>query len=136
MNYRRVAEELLTVQAELLHVPVNRMMERYVRGEIFVLDFLMAHNGTVFPKDLSRGLDVSSARIAALSNQIEKKGWITRTSDAEDSRQTVITLTDVGRREVERVREEVVDAVAQVLERIGSEDAEALLRIKRKIIAL
>ncbi len=136
MNYESMAEELLSIRAGLLHVPANRMMNEFVRGELFVLNYLMAHSGTVFPKDLSKGMGVSSARIAALLNQIEKKGWIVRTTDMNDCRQTIITLTDDGKKEVEKTRKEIVKAVAQMLESIGPENAEELLRIERKIMKI
>lgn len=136
MDYESMAEELLTIHARLLHVPANQMMDHFSRGEFFVLNYLMAHHGTAFPKELSRGMDVSSARIAALLNQMEKKGWIVRAADLEDCRQTIITLTDNGKKEVERTRATIVSAVMQMLTSIGPEDAQELLRIERKIMKI
>lgn len=134
MNYESMAEELLSIRAGLLHVPANQMMNDFVRGELFVLNYLMVHGGTAFPKDLSRGMDVSSARIAALLNQMVKKEWVIRAADTEDCRQTIITLTEKGRKEVEKKRTEIVEVVVQMLKNIGPEDAKELLRIERKIM--
>lgn len=136
MDYETIAEELLSIRSRLLHVPANQMMNEFVRGELFVLNYLLIHNGRAFPKDLSRSMDVSSARIAVLLNQMARKGWIVRAADTEDCRQTVITLTDVGRREVTQKRVEIVEAVVQMLKNIGQEDAKELLRIERKIMGL
>ena len=129
-----MAEELLSIRAELLHIRANQMMDNFSRGEMFVLNYLAVHGGTAYPKDLSKGMDVSSDRIAAVLNQMEKKRWINRTVDTADSRQTVITLTDTGQQEIECRKEEIVDAVAQMLRGIGPEDAKELLRIERKIM--
>lgn len=136
MDYESMAEELLGIRAELLRVPANRMINEFARGELFVLNYLMAHSGTIFPKDLSKVMKVSSARIAALLNQMEKKGWIVRTTDMNDCRQTIIALTDDGKKEVEKARKEIVQAGAQMLEKIGPEDAKELLRIERKILKM
>lgn len=134
MNYESMAEELLRIRAGLLHVPVTQMMNDFVRGELFVLNYLLVHSGIAFPKDLSRGMGVSSARVAALLNQMVKKGWVVRVADTEDCRQTIITLTETGRTEVEEKRSEIIEAVVQMLKNIGPEDAEELLRIERKIM--
>lgn len=136
MNYESMAEELLSIRAGFLHVPVNQMMNNFARGELFVLNYLMAHRGTAFPKDLSKGMEVSSARIAALLNQMEKKGWLVRSMDTEDCRQTIITLTENGKAEVEKTRRDILNAVVKMLESIGPEDTEQLLRIERKIMEI
>ncbi|MBO5620145.1 MAG: transcriptional regulator [Butyrivibrio sp.] len=136
MDYKKMAEELLNINAGLLRVSANRMMDRFVRGELFVLNYLIQHDGTAFPKDLSNAMEVSTARIAALLNQIEKKGWIIRSTDGEDNRQTIITLTEAGKSEVEDTRRDIVQEVVKMLKGIGAEDANELLRIERKIMKI
>lgn len=136
MKYRSIAEELLSIQVKLHHVRANQLMGNFARGELFVLNYLAAHGGRSYPKDLSKSMDVSSARVAAILNQMEKKGWINRSDDTIDSRQTVITLTNDGQRQIYVQKEQIIDAVAQMLESIGPEDANTLLRIERKIMTL
>lgn len=65
-----------------------------------------------------------------------KKGWIIRSTDGEDNRQTIITLTEAGKSEVEDTRLSIVQEVAKMLNGIGAEDAEELLRIERKIMKM
>lgn len=134
MDYKSMAEELLRVRAELLRVPANQMVNEFVHGELFVLNYLLVHGGTAYPKELSKEMSVSSARIAALLNQMEKKGWITRATDVVDTRQILITLTPLGKKVVMRKKDEIVNEVVQVLEKIGPDDAKELLRIQRKIM--
>lgn len=129
-----MAAELLYIRAELLHVHANQMMDNFARGELFVLNYLAEHGGTAYPKDLSKEMGVSSARIAAILNQMGKKNWISRITDTIDLRQTIITLTDNGRQEIESRKEEIIDAVIQMIKNIGPDDAKELLRIERKII--
>ena len=134
MDYERIAEELLEIRANLLRLPANRMMNEFVHGEMFVLSYLLACGENVYPKDLSRKMGVSTARIAALLNQMERKGWIKRIDDPKDSRQKQILLTDSGKQIISAKKKELIAEVVKMLEKIGCEDAEELLRIQKKIM--
>lgn len=134
MDYRKIAEELLAVRAEQLKVPASQQMSKLVKGELFVLNYLSTHNRVAYPKDLSKEMVVSTARIAVILNNMEEKGWIIRTGDTEDNRQTIVTLTDAGCVEIEKKRLEVINSVAKMLELIGPNDANEFLRIQKKIV--
>ena len=121
MDYRGMAEEYLAIRVEQIKVPALQLMSKMEKGELFVLNYLRAHSRTAYPKDLSRAMAVSTARIAAILNQVAEKGWIVRRDDPEDN---------------QRLRDEVVDASAKLLEALGPEDASELLRIQKKIAGL
>ena len=135
MDYEKSAIELLKLRAELVHVPGNRKINASPHGEYFVLTYLLSHDGKAYPKELSREMAVSSARIAALLNQTEKKGWTARTADPENSRQTVVNLTEEGHRAIIEKQTETFDMTVDILKALGERDTEELLRIKRKIVA-
>ena len=59
---------------------------------------------------------------------------ILRKADPKDNRQIVILLTDRGKQLIKQKREEVVNIMANTLEELGPEEAEAYLRIQMKII--
>ena len=134
MNYRKLAAELLSTQAELHLASIDRQMSRFSRGMYFALQFLTTHDGIAHPRDLSQGMSVSSARVAALLNRMEERRLIRRETDVNDNRQVVITVTEAGTCLLREMREELLDGVAQALESIGPEDAEAYLRIQRKMV--
>lgn len=134
MDYQKMAEELLTIRAEQLKIPANQQMSRLVRGELFVLNYLLTHNRIAYPKELSKEMVVSTARIAVILNHMEEKYWIVRTNDTEDNRQTIVTLTDRGYEEIQKKRMEVIDSVTKMLETIGLNDAQEFLRIQKKIV--
>ena len=73
MDYTSLAQELLTVRANLLQVPANQQLSQMVRGEMFVLNYLFTHEGAIHPKELSRQMAVTTARIASLLNHMEQK---------------------------------------------------------------
>ena len=133
MDYRTLAEQLIELRTSLHLTPFSQELATLERGIFFALNFLMLHKNSAYPKDLSRGMGVSSARVAALLNHLEKEGLIRRSPDPKDSRQVIVSLTDSGVRAIRQKREEVLDIAAQTLEELGPEDAEALLRIQKKL---
>ncbi len=134
MTYEEIAEGLLEIHAELKRLEVNSQMDLYSKGEIYALGLLEKHGGCAYPKDLSRIMLVSSARIAVILNHMEAKGWILRSTDAKDTRQTIVSLTDTGKEVYLEQQREMVSSLASALEKLGKEDAEAMLRIRKKML--
>lgn len=136
MYYEVLADELLNIKADLLQVPASQQMSKIVKGELFVLEYLNKHVGTIHPKELSESMAVSTARISSLLNKMEEKKLIVRKEDPRDSRQVIVELTSVGAKTINEKRERVIQYVAQMLEGLGLEDAEEYIRIQRKIIRI
>ena len=133
MNYAALANELLGVRANLLQVPASQQLSQMMKGEMFVLNYLITHKSIVHPKELSEKMAVTTARIASLLNHMEGKRLIWRYTDPEDSRQVVVVLTDEGKKAIQSVRAKVISYVSAMLEDLGPEDAEAYIRIQKKI---
>ena len=134
MDYRILAENLMDLQAQLHHIPLGQTLSALEGGSFFLLNYLNQHASTAHPKELSRGMAVSSARIAALLNHLEGRGLIRRAPDPDDSRQIIVSLTEEGRRHICKKREETLTIVADTLEELGPEDAQAFLRIQEKLL--
>ena len=109
------------------------MLEKSLKGTGFVLAYLESAQGEVCAGDVARELHVSTARIAALQKAMEKNGLITRSPSQEDARKTVIRITEKGVRELQQIRERMLDKAVMVLERVGRDDAEEFIRISGKI---
>ena len=133
MDYTSLAQELLTVRANLLQVPANQQLSQMVRGEMFVLNYLFTHEGAIHPKELSRQMAVTTARIASLLNHMEQKQLLLRRADPGDSRQVIVELTEQGRETIQSIRTEVIRYLRIMLEGLGPEDAQAYIRIQKKI---
>lgn len=133
MDYSALANEMLGVRANLLQVPASQQLSHMVKGEMFVLNYLITHKSIVHPKELSEKMAVTTARIASLLNHMEGKRLIWRYTDPEDSRQVVVVLTDEGKKAIQSVRAKVISYVSAMLEDLGPEDAEAYIRIQKKI---
>ena len=74
-------------------------------------------------------LELSTARIAAMLNNLERKGAITRARDKADRRRVVVRLTAQGREEVQTSYDAAVVCLAEVYRRMGEEDTRELLRL-------
>ncbi len=133
MDYSALANELLRVRANLLLVPASQQLSQIVKGEMFVLNYLVTHENTVHPKELSEKMAVTTARIASLLNHMEEKKLIRRCTDPDDSRQVDVVLTEEGRSAIQAIRQRVISYVSAMLKDLGPEDAEAYIRIQNKI---
>ena len=98
MDYTALANELLGVRVNLLQVPASQQLSQMVKGEMFVLNYLVTHETIIHPKELSEKMAVTTARIASLLNHMEEKKLICRYPDPDDSRQIVVVLTQQGKR--------------------------------------
>ena len=104
MYYESLAYQLLNLRVKMLQVPAHKEISKLMRGEMFVLNYLKEHDGVVHPKELSEKLAVSTARIARLLKHMEEQGTIVRFTDANDSRQVVVRMTEQGASEIDHIR--------------------------------
>lgn len=105
------------------------------KGMGFLLGYLDKADGVVYAGDIAKRMNVSTARIAAMLNKMEKSGYIQRRTSAEDARKTVVTLTGLGRAWIQRTKEQALDQTERLLERAGSEDVWQFIRLSQKIKA-
>lgn len=134
MCFDKLAEEFIDTEMVLCHIPENQQLIKAIHGEMFVLGYLSAHGKRAYPKELSKALDVSTARIARMLNHMEEKGLIVRQVDGQDMRQKIVILTEKGDSLSVIQHKEAVEAARRILERLGFEDACEFLRIQRKMI--
>lgn len=133
MDYTALAQELVNARTDLLQVPASQELSKMLKGELFVLNYLSTHENVIHPKDLSKKLAVSSARIASLLNHMERKRLIVRYDDPEDNRQVVVVLTEEGKAVAQQCRAAVISYLSAMLEELGPEDAATYIRIQKRI---
>ncbi len=136
MDYTELATQLVDMRASAPHIKMDRTMSQIARGEILALNYLAANGNRAYPKDLSKALMLTTARVAAILKSLEKQKMITRTPDPADSRQVVVCLTEKSVALVEERRTGMILVVAKMLEALGEEDAQAYVRIQAKLIEL
>ncbi|MCH5195554.1 MAG: winged helix-turn-helix transcriptional regulator [Oscillospiraceae bacterium] len=103
------------------------------RGIGFVLVYLEESDHEVIAGELSRELNVSTARIAALLKSMEKNGLILRERSVSDARHTVVKITQAGIDYVEKLKEQILSEMEFLVEKVGKEELEEFIRISQKI---
>ena len=126
MDYTQLAIQLIDMRASAPQIKMERTVSQIARGEVMALNYLAANGNRVYPKDMSRALMLTTARIAAMLKSLEGQGMVTRTPDPADSRQVIVSLTEKGVTLVEERRTGMIRSVAKMLEALGEEDAKAV----------
>ena len=133
MSKRKDAQEFI----EKLYSSIPRFfyseLETTQRGFGFVLSYLEQADNEVNAGDLSKKLNVSTARIAALLKKMEQSGLITRRTSSKDARRTIVEITPSGISLVDGMREQTLHRIELLLTQVGKEDLETYIRISRQI---
>lgn len=83
--------------------------------------------------ELSAALGISTGRTANILHQLENKGFVERTILDSNRRKTKISLTKAGNTHATEAFERAQKKAAEVLQKLGREDAEELIRILKKL---
>ncbi len=136
MDYAALARELQE-KMYLLHrgKPGKRQkkMNDAMLGGAFMIQYLYQCRGNVYPSQISDEMGISTARVAAALNNLEKKGLIARQIDTNDRRQILVTLTPEGEEAARAEREFMLRDMERLLSDLGEHDAGELVRIVGRI---
>ena len=88
-------------------------------GVSAVMRYLYETDGPVSAGEISRFLQVSTARVAVLLKKMESRELIDRVSDAHDARKSMIRLSDQGRALCTRMLGELSRRLSEVIDRVG-----------------
>ena len=128
-----MAEELMSTFAAMHKKGPTMDVQNNVRGEMPVLVYLLTENTDATPSDISIRFNLSTARVSNTLNSLEKKGFVERVHDSVDRRKVFVHITDDGKAKAEEMREEGMGHLTKMLEALGEEDAQNLIRIVKKI---
>ena len=132
-DYEALARELVETRGVLRRLGVGELADRMTMGELGALRLLLQNDDGAHPKELSERLGVSTARVAALLVRLEGQGLLVRSPDATDNRQTVVTLTEQGADRIRERWDQALGRIADLLSRLGPEDAAAYVRIQKRL---
>lgn len=129
MDYYKLAEEMQEKMFYLFRAKPRREFSESLRGEIPILHIITSHEDGILPSEISYMMDVSSARIAAALNNLEKKGLITREIDTSDRRRITVRITPKGKVFTNEHFRRMLEESAKLLSFLGEEDAGHFVRI-------
>ena len=105
-------------------------------GEMAVIRLLGDREEPLAAGEISTRLKMTTSRIAAVLNSLEKKRLLIREADPSDRRRVLVSLTKEGRAFCKKKREEGRIRAMRFLERLGEEDAETFVRLLKKMFTV
>jgi len=134
MEYEKLATELLEKMVALRRLKSQKSIDESLHGETFILGYIAQHGGDVNPGEICQGMNVSTARIAAALNSLEKKGLITRQIDPNNRSKIIVDITREGQKSAEKHQKTVLYTTTKMLEFLGEQDAKEYIRIIDKLL--
>lgn len=89
--------------------------------------------GEISQSDLQNRLGMEGALVTRFVKQMESGGLVTRRADPKDNRYTLVTLTQTGRRELERAGSFQEKSEDRLLDGLKEKDKLALIRALKRI---
>ena len=105
---------------------------------LILYDYLstIAESGSMSQNDPASVLGVDSARLVAITDEMEKRGVAIRTVDPDDRRRNLITLTKSGQALLNRAHRVAQRVEAELLGALSTSEQETLRKLLRKTLEL
>lgn len=130
--YESLAEQMLCSMDQHRHIPPEPVSGT-IRGEMAVLRLLSMEKDGMHAGVIADTLHMTTSRIAAVLNALEKKGMIERTCDPQDKRRVLVLLTQTGMETCMRRRGEAKTHLTALLMRLTEEEAQTFIRLSSKL---
>ena len=134
MSYKNLAEQFFQTNYQMKKINHQQIIDESLRGEIFTLLFLRDRKNNVLPGEISEIMQISSARVASILNNLENKGFIERQIDKADRRRILVSLTSLGKENANAHYQEVINQICKMFEILGEKDAKEFIRIMNRIL--
>ena len=132
MDARAKAEEffetIIKRKKSLIEIPRNCS-----QGETGALLYLTFVKDGITSSELAEILNVSLPRVASLLNSLASKKLVKKLTDKEDKRKTIVNITEVGRNLVLTKKEESIEKLTRVIEKLDEEDINQYIKLAQKI---
>jgi len=132
----RLADIILTLQRCFM----LRLSEELSRGKVsFPQFFLLGHLGSqrqaLSMSEIAEKMSHSTAAATGLVDRLEKLNYVQRIRAANDRRKVLVKITKKGTALVERIRQDIVNNLSEIMELLPRQEQTAWLSIYEKIDA-
>jgi DNA-binding MarR family transcriptional regulator len=100
---------------------------------VFSLMVLVEANPGIAQIELANQLDVDKATIVGLVNRLARQKWVTRNQSTVDRRRQGILLTALGQRELDRLRQIMIEHEARFTRLFSQDELTQLFAFLRRI---
>lgn len=132
-TYEMLAERMISSMDMHKHIPPEPVSST-VRGEMSVLRLLSQENRGMNAGELAASLNMTTSRIAAVLNSLEKKDMILRQCDPDDRRRVQVRLTQKGMNNCIKKRNEAKAHLTELLSHLSEADAASFVRINIQLM--
>ena len=133
MYYESLAAQLFETAVAVNNTHSTIGIDSGSHGETLALACLKKRGGSALPKEISADMRVSSARTAAIINQMEQKGLVERAPHPEDGRKTVIRLLPEGEAFFNKKKYALMNTMTGLLKKLGPDDASEYVRLQVRL---
>lgn len=95
-------------------------------AQFFLLGYL-AKEDYLTMTDISKKMGHSTAAATGLVDRLEKLGYVQRLHASDDRRKVMVQITRKGIELVEKMREDIVESLVDLMEGLGSDEATSVL---------
>lgn len=131
-----IEQRLLSAFFRFMHTPWHIVpapgLTRTETGILMGIDRSQHHGKPLRVRDLSKIMRVSSPTATQHLNKLEEQGFVRREQSKDDRREVFIVLTDLGFEELEAHRNALDQNIRDLVQNIGTENAEALQALLTK----
>jgi len=117
---------------EFMKYRPNRLLNDSVQGQTYVIGYLSDGDKTV--TELAEAINVSTARMAVIVNNLEKQGKVERLKSKKDKRVTIVHLTDKGYETIDCVRNFLKERIEKAIAILGQEEFDRFVSDLYKLI--
>ncbi len=112
---------MLTKMAQAHPIELFKCMNEVKAGIGAVLRLLYETGEPMSAGAISKKIGISTARVAVLLKKMEQKGMIKKEQSSEDARVTMVQLTEFGRTNIEKMKQELFLQMGQIIDHVGEE---------------
>ena len=129
LDYEELAKQFLNNSYQYRSRGHQKRFDGNMQGEAYAMSYIFRQSGTVLPSDISSEMNISSARVAVILNNLESKGFLTRQIDKSDRRRILVELTQEGQEFAKEHYKNAINFAERILKLLGEHDAKELVRI-------
>ena len=132
-------EEAVSIIKRLYESRAKSGMAKIDKNNIgmgLVLRYLEEVGRPVSAGEISRYMNVSTARVAVLLRTMSEKGLIVKDDDSSDARKIRVTLSENGKEQISKAKAELLELITEIVNKVGIERMETFLAISDEINAV
>lgn len=112
----------------------NLINENVTIEQVKVMAMIHRNGGTVSQKEIELAFGVRRSTVTSAMQILEKKGYIERSSNPDDSRSKLVTLTKEGVKKNEKLRSFMNTLEENLLEGMSKSERDTLQKLLEKVL--